>query len=204
MKKLLLITFAIFVLGIGNAQATDYLIESGYFGDLIIGNYDTLLMTGGWGDNLSIIDYAVATIENTDLPIGITNLSLSGYGSVYIYGGGIDYVEADSFASMNMTGGSLNSAALTGYSNIFTISGGHFGNLTITNDDCWFHITCYDLIYDGTYLNGKWADYTVFQIELIDQGISTYGQVIYHEIPEPATLLIFAVGGVFLAKRRKI
>ena len=49
------------------AWATDYLIEDGdNFANLILVDYDTLLMTGGEGYELVLGDWSIATIENTE------------------------------------------------------------------------------------------------------------------------------------------
>jgi hypothetical protein len=129
MKKLLLITFAILALGIGNAQATDYLIESGYFGDLGLVNNDTLLMTGGWGDSLSLTDSAIATIENTDLPMGIWGITSNDISTVNINGGKISLLRANQNSTVTINNGLIDSQLSAYDSSTVTINDGTIGGI---------------------------------------------------------------------------
>jgi len=53
--------------------------------------------------------------------------------------------------------------------------------------------------YGYGFVNGEWEDHTHFSIDL--SGSDTYSRVILHEIPEPATLLLLALGGLLSRNR---
>jgi hypothetical protein len=77
--------------------------------------------------------------------------------------------------------------------------------LTIFDDTSWVHIYGYGFNNDpftGSPLIGFWADATPFSINLVDSTITTYDQIVFHIIPEPATLLLLGLGGLAFRKRR--
>ena len=175
----------------GSVFATDYLIEDGDdFGSLGLNDYDTFFMTGGEGLDLILTDWSTATIENT-APIigegdgGIWEVDSYGYSEVAISGGEINDLGGHSYSTINLSGGQI------------------LGDLTVFHDTAWVHIYGYGFNNDpfgGSPLTGFWADATPFSINLVDDTISTYDQIIFHEIPEPATLILFTLGG-FLLRR---
>ena len=69
----------------------------------------------------------------------------------------------------------------------------------------WVHIYGYDFNndpYTGSPLTGFWAGGTPFSINLVDSTISTYDQIVFHA-PEPASMILFGLGGLFLRKRKR-
>jgi len=162
------------------------------FGNLGIVDYDTLLMTGGEGHNLDLLDWSTGTIENTSPIIG------EGVGGIW-------EIETKSFSELTISGGEINDLFGYDYSEISLSGGQILGDLTVYAPTAWVHIFGYGFNNDpfpGSPLTGFWADDTPFSINLVDSSISTYDQIIFHEIPEPATLLLFALGGLALRKRR--
>lgn len=214
--KILLIMMSVLFLDMGVSKATHYLAEDGdFFSTIALFNNDTLLMNGGNGETLTLGDYAIANIENTDLPIGITDIISGGYGIINIYGGGIGNIQAINESIINMTGGSVNSLEMYHESMLY-LYGGNIGSLAsaqplilIPPEDPgphgWIQFFCreYDYNSDTNLLTGLWADSSAFSINLSDIGTyPTYDQIEFHIIPEPATILLLSLGGLWLKKRR--
>ena len=203
--KIVLMMAILLIVSGGRLKATHYLFEDGdRFGSLILDNNDTLLMTGGVGEDLSLSGSSVATIENTS-PLG----SIPGDGGVWnisvgstlnVYGGEINRIRTYWSGEVNMTGGEVGEVDL--YSqNLFNLSGGQVGQLTITSVESWAILDGYGFseYVPGNPITGYWHDDTAFSIDLVDDGISTYDQIIF--IPEPVSVLLLSIGGLILRKR---
>jgi len=176
------------------AFATDYLVEDGdEFYSIALRNYDTLLMTGGTGHDISLGGWSSGIIENTD-PItapgvgGVWRMSVSAYSELTINGGEFYEIVCDDESILNLHGGQI------------------LGSLTVAEDPtAWIHIYGYGFNNDpfgGSPLTGFWADGTPFSINLIDDTIPTYDQIVFHIIPEPGTMLLLGLGGLLLRKRK--
>ena len=105
---------------------------------------------------------------------------------------------------LTISGGEIND--LGGHSeSIINLSGGQIlGDLTVYNSTAWVHIYGYGFNNDpflGSPLTGFWADDIAFSINLVDSTISTYDQIVFHEIPEPATLFLFTLGAIAIRRR---
>jgi hypothetical protein len=190
MRKLILILM-LFVLS-PVAWATDYLIEDGDdFGNLGLFDYDTFLMTGGMGHNLSLGGWSTGIIEDTDPLIdqytgGIWGINVSGNSELTINGGEINEIVCDDFSTLNLHGGQI------------------LGDLMVEHTTAWVHIYGYGFNNDpfwGSPLTGYWADDIAFSINLVDSTISTYNQIVFHEIPEPATMALLGLGICLIRKR---
>ena len=103
-----------------------------------------------------------------------------------IEGGEIQYITCDDDSTLNLFGGQI------------------LGDLKVEDLTAWVHIYGYGFNNDpfpGSPLTGFWADDTAFSINLVDSTISTYDQIIFHEIPEPTTLTLLGLGICIIRKR---
>ena len=191
MKRLIIATVLIFS---GSAFAAVYNIGPGDdFGVLSLYDYDTFLMTGGTGHDLGLGGWSTGTIEDTDPLIdqytgGIWEMSVSAYSELTINGGEFYEIVCDDYSTLNLHGGQI------------------FGSLEIEHLTTWVHIYGYGFNNDpfpGSPLTGFWADDTAFSINLVDDTISTYDQIVFHEIPEPVSIMLFGLGGLLLRKKAR-
>ena len=175
------------------AFATVYNIGPGDdFGNLILVDYDTLLMTGGGGHSLVLSSWSNGTIEDTD-PL------------IDPYDGGIWDLATYSYSELTINDGEFYEVGAHGESLIYLHGGQILGSLTIFDSTAWVHIYGYGFNNDpfgGSPLTGFWADDTPFSINLVDDTIPTYNQIVFHIVPEPATLLILALGGLLIRKKK--
>jgi len=220
MKKIIITIFTVLLMGSGVVQAAIYNIGPGDdFGNLIIVDYDTLLMTGGEGHNLDLLDWSTGTIENTSPIIsegvgGIWEIETHSYSELTILGGEINDLFGYDYSEISLFGGSLTNLVMNNESTAH-ISGGQIDTLTSNQSrffdplDEQFHgrinIYCLDWEYDSvvSLLTGTWEDSSIFNINLID-GIydPTFDNLEFHIIPEPCSLLLFGLGRLALRKRR--
>ena len=171
--------------------ATAYVVGPGdEFGNWIIDDYDTFLMTGGQGEDLSFSDWSTGTINDTDPIIGEMD-------------GGIWEVTTYSYSELTINGGEINDLESYHESLIHIYGGQILGDLTVYNSTAWVHIYGYDFGGSSSVVTGFWADNTPFSINLVDDGISTYNQIVFHIIPEPATLLMLGLGGLVLRNKNR-
>jgi len=173
------------------AFATDYVFGPGdEFGVLGLVDHDTLLMTGG-GHDLSLGGWSTGVIHNTDPLVGP-------------YEGGIWELDTYSYAELTINGGEFYEV-IAGQASTLNLHGGQIlGNLMADHDTAWVHIYGYGFNNDpfgGSPLTGFWADGTPFSINLVDDTIPTYDQIVFHIIPEPATMLLLGLGGVLLRRK---
>jgi len=204
--KIVLMMAMLVVVSGGRLKATHHLIEDGdHFGHLLLDNEDTLLMTGGEGEELSLLVSSVATIENTNPLIGENNggiwdVSVSSSSIFNLNGGEINRIRTWWYGTINMTGGDVLETTLNNYSSL-NLSGGQVGQLTIASDESWAILDGYGFsdYVPGNPITGYWHDDTAFSIDLVDDGISTYDQIIF--IPEPVSVLLLGIGGLILRKR---
>jgi len=217
MKILMMLALILFP-GVNLANATHYIVEDGDdYGTIDLVNSDTLLMTGGHIFGLNTYATSAASILDTN-PMGpgnagIDNLSVYDFSTIDFSGGSSWYFEGFDSCTINIDGGEIR-YLITNDSATVHLSQGQISHLLGVRDNTsYVHIYGYDFDYDpsgGLYndglLTGYWPDNAPFNVSLInlsDLNVITYDQLIFHVIPEPATILLVGIGGLILSKRSK-
>lgn len=185
----------------------DFVVGDGGSADLTLNGHQTLLMMGGAGRSLTLTEWSYGMIQNTspysDDPIGgIRELRLMGYSHVDFYDGDV----------LEMGLGSFSTAALYG-GKIQTLSSGQIawkneGQPPVLVPDPHIEIFCRDWRYNASNnrITGTWGDFSTFNIKLVDYTQYGYSPTIenikFTIIPEPLSLLLFAVGGLVVCRRK--
>lgn len=180
-----------------------YVVTDGLLPVGILNDHESLLITGGGGGMLSLEGWGIADIYGTtpynpDYLGGIRELKITHNAHLNFYGGEVREI------SMSVDGTAL-------------LSGGRIDRLT-TSQSIWKligqpaeliwnpHVTmvCSTHTYNTAtkLLTGTWLDGTAFSIQLIDSAgyAATIDNIRF--IPEPATMLLLGIGGVFLRRRQ--
>lgn len=195
MKKLALLISA--VLSASALAGYTYTYTTGMdFGDLTLNGSESIFVDGGGGHYLTLFDYTYANVQKTSFLISEGN-------------GGIWLLGLASYSSLDLLGGQIHHLDLTSYAQA-KLSGGQIDLLSSTQNATYIkHIEIVCLVgyvYNSTtrYLTGLWADGSAFNIKLVN--VSGYSNTIdnikFTVIPEPASLLLLAVGGMLLRHKR--
>ena len=193
MKRFLLSLLLISVCSSVSFGAFDYVISDTYeYGIFTVTFEESLLVTGAGANAIEALGSSYIEVRDT-APLqnnvgGIYNLDLEDFSTANYYGGETSAVSIYDHATAIFSGGSINYIASFQDSDIKK-------HITFICD-----IDSVDLT--GDQLTGNWLDGSSFSVTLLDQTDydSVYSNIQF--IPEPATLLLFGVGGVILRKRR--
>lgn len=204
MRKIVLLCLGIMVCSSVTLGAFDFTISSGYHGPQMLEGEESLLMTGGGVIEIRARDFSYVEVQGTTpLQInvgGIYDLNLYDSSSLLVTGGEIGGIDFRNNATAVLQGGS-----------ILHISS--FQYVPMPNNIAYPHITidCQldSVVYDSqtNVVAGNWKNGDPFSIQLHDQ--SGYDPVMQNIefVPEPATLLLFGVGGFGVrrfVKRRQL
>ena len=185
-----------------NADYTYKFIDGDDFDDLTLYDHETLLMTGGEGHHLDVFYWSSATIQGTDPLIdenngGIWLLGMAGDSNLDFSGGEIHRFDISSDARAVFSGGRIDEIRST------QTAWKWAGDPLQWVPDPHIEIVCRDHDWDEATntLTGTWFDYSTFDIQLVD--VENYDPVIENIFftPEPATLLLISLGGLFLRHR---
>jgi hypothetical protein len=205
MKKLALLMSV--VLSFPVFASYTYVITDGMdFFDLTLNSGQSLLMTGGWGGLLDLTWDSHATIQGT-----------APYNQDVYPRGGIRLLSATDYAHLDFYGGEVYELGLGAYATA-VLSGGEIKRLR-TGQSAWQYVGqppvpvwnphVEMIVKDWDYntitkiLTGIWGNDSLFNIQLVNiDGYSpTIDNIEFTIIPEPATLLLLAIGGILLKHR---
>jgi hypothetical protein len=205
MKRMILIMSMVF--SSVTLAGYDFVVGDGGLADLTLEGHQTLLMTGGAADSLSLMEWSSATILNTSpysvYPTGgIRELGLGDYSHLEFYGGDVFEMNLGSFSTAALYGGKIQTIR-TGQS-----AWKYEGQPPVIVPNPHIEIMCRDWLYNAANkrLTGTWGDYSTFNIKLIDvQGYSpTIDNIRFTIIPEPMTMLLLGIGGLLVRQKRVI
>ncbi len=186
---------------LGYAVCGEHYIITDYELGKTLNTGDSLYMLDGGLDSLTLYGDSTAIIEDT-FPLqagsgGIWFLSASNSSSLEIRGGEINHLDMSGDAMATLSGGT-----------VLEIESSQQAKRWDNDNGVWVHtphisIVCLTHVYDDVtkMLTGNWMDGNSFSIQLMD--VASYSPTIENIqfIPEPATVVLMALGGVFLRKK---
>lgn len=196
MKRLMMLFLVGFSLPVGAGYT--YTVTEGmdisYLGTSILIDHQSLLMTGGGGGTLRLLEWSSASIQNT-----------SPYNQDVYPRGGIKQLDVGDYAHLDLFDGDVYELNIGAYGTA-TISGGWIHQIASSQSSLPSpHITMvcstYNYNISSKMLTGTWLDGSSFDIQLID--IVGYSKTIDNMtfIPEPATMLLLAIGGILMRRK---
>jgi hypothetical protein len=148
-------------------------------------DYSNVNVFGGQVNGITAYDTStINVLDNANL----FALFASDSGVINMTGGVTMSIAVGKFGTVNLLGGLVSDTLWAGDSGIINIYG--YGLAKFPTDG---H-------YDFGFVSGEWSDRTAFNIDL--SGADTYSHIVLYNIPEPTTVLLIAIGGVCLRKRR--
>ena len=223
--KILLSLMLCIVIFAGKARATAYTLGPGdYTGGLTLDDSDTLLMTGGTCESLSMSNNAIATIVDT-APLGEISTDggiwgINGGGQeLNIIGGEIREIETKGDLVTNVSGGYIKDYTIQSRS-FLNISGGQIDLLRSEQTVPWgwtspdseyvpfpyINVICRDWSWEETtnVLTGTWEDYSTFNIQLEDVAgfDDAIGNIKFTIVPEPVSLVLLGLGSLIVRAKR--
>ena len=199
MKKLLVVLIAVGICSSVSLGSYTHEITSGYDSGLTLQNSETLSMTGGGIGILTMYGSSEGMIEGTSSLQqsigGVWHIRLANESHLDISGGEIHQLDFNNNATATLTNCLIESIYSTQV-------------VPVLDNERRPHITLYHSgavptvqdIGGYDYLVGNWQNGDAFNIFLHDTGYDVYGN--FNFIPEPATLALFAIGGLLIRRKK--
>lgn len=178
----------------GYITAGEYEYAVEIFGD------NTLIVEGGGADGIEMRDYSYLEVRNTSVPLsnssGIWDIFIDDYSELLYLDGITEEISVYDHAIATLKGGRID--YLRSMQHVSTV-----GNITIESQLGW------SWIEDGsdiTGITGLWANDDAFTINFFDDGTGyydpTWENINVAIVPEPATLILFGIGGLMLRRKK--
>jgi hypothetical protein len=204
MKTLILAVMVLLCCTVSVSTGYNYEITEGYFDTVTLDDYESLLMTGGGAHHLNLNDYSQATIQGTTPLVenygGIWQLLMGGYTHLNFSGGEVHEFDIISAGRAVFSGGRIDEIRSYQYVEDIPI-----GDPPVWIPDPHIEIVCHDDYYwdqATNILTGRWLDDSAFSIQLVDvAGRDPVIENIFFT-PEPSSLLLMSIGGLFLRHGR--
>jgi len=154
-----------------------------------INSWDSSNVNVFGGQVNGITAYDTATINVFD-NANLFALFAHDSGVINMSGGITRRIGSAGFSTVNLFGGLVTDDLASGDSSIINVYGYNLGKSATGGK------------FGNGFVWGEWESNVPFNFDFY--GPTTYSRVILYEIPEPATMLLFVVGSVFLRKRRTL
>jgi hypothetical protein len=196
MKKVVIIVVILMAAG-GTQAAYTYTYGPGTsFEYLTLSGTQSVLVNGGGGLDLRLIDYSIGRIESTSRTSHSPTL-------------GIGTVRVANSSSLAVTGGEIGDLRITGPTSA-TLSGGIINYLTLASGTQGgtpdIDIICKSWDYNSStkLLTGAWEDDNPFSIQLREESPwpngSAFNCIDFTIVPEPLSLSLLALGGLLVRR----
>lgn len=167
------------------------------------GTSNTIISDGEIGHSLSVVEYSHMTVNGgiLDGPIEVRS-----WGNLSITGGTLISIRAIENSNISISGGSLSFGLSAFEDTQVTISGGLLQDRILAADNSQFTISGTNFNYDYGVLKSQTGRLigTLSNGDPMDIHFGVYGNATIVLIPEPATVLLFAIGAALLRGRRRI
>jgi|GEM_PF-3565516 len=195
-----------------NATDYDVIVGPGESIESLILDDEKALIDGGSVLGITATNQSVVDVLNTSnypgYSVGIYIAGIDG-SIMNFYNGDIEKINTGNGARLNMSGGTVYwNIDMEGSLVQVHLSGGEVPYTSLVGSYCDLHFWGYGFTSDPISENnaffditGFWADGTPFSTQAYNYNPDV-NQIIFHEIPEPTTLMLLATSGLFLRKRK--